>query len=170
MSFGTPETSVEPGSPRPHEAIVGYGERRGCVMVAAMGNSGLHERYYPAALDPVIAVGSVNRAGAPSRFSTYGPHVDIVAPGERILTVAPDGYRASSGTSFAAPFVSGAAALVLAHARRRGHDIPAEAVRRVLLESVTPLGEGFDVRTGHGLLNVAAAVRLVEQTEGERWP
>ncbi|HEX8074246.1 MAG TPA: S8 family serine peptidase [Thermoleophilaceae bacterium] len=170
MSFGTPESSVDPDGPPPHKAVIDYGERRGCVMVAAMGNSGLAERFYPAALDPVIAVGSVDRQGSPSRFSTYGPHVDLVAPGERILTVAPDGYRASSGTSFAAPFVSGAAALVLAHARRRGHDVAAGDVRRILVESVTPLGTGFDVRTGHGLLNVAAAVRRVEQSAVGRSP
>ncbi|HEX8647496.1 MAG TPA: S8 family serine peptidase [Thermoleophilaceae bacterium] len=163
MSFGTPEESVDPHAPRPHEAVAAYAARRSCVMVAAMGNSGLEERYYPAALESVIAVGSVDRHGMPSRFSTYGTHVDIVAPGERILSVAPDGYRASSGTSFAAPFVSGAAALVLAHARRRGLELSPAQVRSLLLETATPLAPEFDVRTGRGLLNVAAAVRRVEQ-------
>ena len=163
MSFGTPEASVDPHAPRPHEAVAAYGARRNCVMVAAMGNSGLEERYYPAALESVIAVGSVDRHGMPSRFSTYGAHVDIAAPGERILSVAPDGYKTSSGTSFAAPFVSGAAALVIAHARRLGHELTPAEVRRVLLETATPLGPELDVRTGRGLLNVAAAVRRVEQ-------
>src|SRR5262249_56917722 len=83
MSFGTPESALDPHDPRPHEDVVRYGSARGCVMVAASGNDGAENRYLPAALDGVIAAGAVNSEGKPSAFSTTGDHVAISAPGEQ---------------------------------------------------------------------------------------
>jgi subtilisin family serine protease len=167
LSFGTPATSVDPHAPPPHAAVAAYAARRGAVLVAAAGNSGRREAYYPAALPDVIAVGSVDGDGRRSRFSTYGAHLALAAPGERIVSVDRRGYRASSGTSFAAPFVAGAAALLVARARARGTRLAPAQVRELLTASARPLGGGgFDEETGHGLLDAAAAIDLLDARLG----
>ncbi len=85
---------------------------RGVVVVAAAGNNGNRNVLYPAAYEPVIAVGSVDPNLQHSSFSNYGPGVDIWAPGRDILTTKRDGsHGLVSGTSFAAPYVAGAEAI-----------------------------------------------------------
>src|SRR4029453_18571906 len=54
MSFGHPESSMGGTDPRPHDEVVRYALARGVLLVAASGNSGCEERYYPAAHDGVI--------------------------------------------------------------------------------------------------------------------
>src|SRR5215510_3975162 len=123
MSFGTPESNLNHDDPRPHARVIRYAARFGCVLIAAVGNSGLEEKFYPAALPEVIAVGSVDEQGRRSAFSTYGAHVAICAPGERIISTGRRGYLVSSGTSHAAPFVTGVAALLVSRARRSRREL-----------------------------------------------
>jgi subtilisin family serine protease len=106
LSFGTSEHDVDPEGPKPQAEVVAYAARYGCVLVAASGNSGIAERYYPAALPEVIAVGSVGETGRRSSFSSYGDHVALCAPGERIVSCGITGLREGNGTSYAAPFVT----------------------------------------------------------------
>jgi subtilisin family serine protease len=155
MSFGTRGEQVAEGAPPPHQAVVSYATRYGCVLVAASGNSGQRERFYPAALPEVIAVGSVDLEGRPSRFSTSGDHVAIMAPGERIYSSDRRGYRAASGTSFAAPFVSAAAALLIARRRRRGRRRPAPGEVRM---AIAGSARG-------GVLDAAAALHHLDAQE-----
>lgn len=164
MSFGTPESSVTADRPRPHDTIIRYALEQGAILVAAAGNSGIEERYYPAALDGVITVGSVDRNNRRSRFSTYGRHVTLCAPGEQIISTGQHGYMSSSGTSHAAPFVTGVAALLVSRARKAGRELKARDVERILTESVTPLStEGYSTEFGYGLLNALAALQHLDQ-------
>jgi hypothetical protein len=163
MSFGTPASSV-PAGPPPHQDVVAYASARGCVLVAAMGNSGRDELYWPAAFPDVIAVGSVDDAGRRSRFSTFGQHIALCAPGERIFSAARYGYSSGSGTSYAAPFVTGAAALLLARARRKNIKLGGGDIKKLLMESATPLGGDFNQETGAGLLNAAAALERLDRS------
>lgn len=164
LSLGTPSSAVDPHGPKPHEAVAAYADHYGCILVAAAGNSGVEEPFYPAALPIVIAVGSVDSQGRRSRFSTWGKHLALCAPGERILSIGRHGYRRSSGTSHAAPFVSGVAALLVAHARRRGRGLSGADARRFLTEAAAPLGAaGFDPQTGHGSLDAAAALQRLDR-------
>lgn len=164
LSFGTPETSLRERDPRPHAAVVEYARRRGCVLVAASGNSGSGARYYPACLDGVIAVGSIGPQGTPSKFTTRGDHVDLCAPGESIPSAAIGGYQLNTGTSFAAPFVAAACALLLARAARYSQPRDGDEIRDLLMRTTRGFPRGTDTAgCGTGILDVPAALRALEQ-------
>jgi subtilisin family serine protease len=89
--------------------------RHRVICVASAGNDGKEEIVYPAALSDVMGVASTANNDTLSTFSNYGEDlVWVAAPGEGIITTYPFGtFGAGWGTSFSAPFVSGAAALLL---------------------------------------------------------
>jgi thermitase len=86
------------------------------IAVASAGNNGEKNIEYPARHGAeVIGVGSVDKYDLKSDFSAYGKELDLMAPGELVYTPYPNGQIAYwNGTSFAAPMVTGAVALVLA--------------------------------------------------------
>jgi subtilisin family serine protease len=144
MSFGkgySPEKEVV-------DEAVRYAESQGVLLIHAAGNAGenLEEsenypnRYYLAGdtASLWIEVGASSWEGADqlaATFSNYGrTRVDLFAPGHDIRSTAPgDEYQVQSGTSFAAPVVSGVAALLMAY----HPELDAAAVRRIILESAT---------------------------------
>ncbi|MCA9685496.1 MAG: S8 family serine peptidase, partial [Myxococcales bacterium] len=142
----------------------------GCVLVAASGNDGDRVRYFPAAAEGVIAVGSVGPSGAPSSFSSRGDHVVVSAPGEKIWSATlDDGYRHNTGTSFAAPFVTGACALLLARAARYGQPLSGEDLRELLRVTAKPFAAGLDhTGCGAGILDISAALAALEQVLATR--
>jgi subtilisin family serine protease len=96
------------------EAAANYVRASGGLLVAAAGNSN-GPVAYPAALDGVVAVAATDEADAKADFSSFGPQVDLAAPGVDIRSTLPGGmYGTKSGTSMAAPHVAGVAALIAA--------------------------------------------------------
>lgn len=162
MSFGTDDGALEPSAPKPHADVVRYALDRGCVLVAASGNDGDETRYWPAAYPEVIAVGSVGADGRPSAFSTRGDHVALCAPGERIHTLGLEGYQLATGTSFAAPFVAGVAALMVARGQRRSMPLDAALTKSLLTSSVSPFAGAPPRGCGTGVLDALAALRLLD--------
>jgi subtilisin family serine protease len=163
MSFGTPDSAVEAGMPKPHEDVIRYASSRGCILVAASGNSGKDERFWPAAFDGVIAAGAADGDGQPAHFTTSGNHVALCAPGERVATCALEGrYQHATGTSFAAPFVAAAAALLLSRAGRRSFRLDGAAAKEILMASATPWTRS--VRGyGAGILNAYQALQELDR-------
>ncbi len=163
LSFGTVETALREGDPVPHAEVVRYALAHDCLLVAASGNGGDTRRYFPAALPGVVAVGAVDDALRPSRFTSRGPHVALSAPGERLVCAGLAGTTRVSGTSFAAPLVAAACALVLSRAARHSAALPPARVRDLLVESAAPFARGADASgCGAGVLDVPAALRAVD--------
>lgn len=91
------------------------------IIVAAAGNNGNTTRFYPASLDNVVSVVSVDVDGNRSSFSNHNKKIIVSAPGESIVSTAPTdyskngmvsaGYMKGSGTSFSTPYVSALAAM-----------------------------------------------------------
>ncbi|WP_235916475.1 type VII secretion-associated serine protease mycosin [Antrihabitans cavernicola] len=117
--------------------------------------------------DYVLAVGSVDNQGAPSKFTVAGPWVDVAAPGESVTSldargtglatqkVGDQGGPASfTGTSFAAPFVSGTVALV----RARFPQLTAQQVISRIEATAHAPAEGWNPSVGHGVIDPYAAV------------
>lgn len=135
--------------------------RAGALPVAAAGNVGPCEACvgFPANHPKVMAVACWTRDGAPCADSASGPEVDVVAPGEYIMSTWGRGdqeYRELSGTSMAAPHVAGAAAL----AWSLRPDMRHEDIRSALQCGAEDVHDrGFDHATGHGLLDAQATVR-----------
>ncbi len=126
----------------------------GVFVVASAGNDGVDSVFYPAGYETVISVGSVNEALERSTFSNYGLTLDLVAPGTDIVTTSPDDtYSLVSGTSFSAPHVSAALALLLSHDSTVSYE---EAIHRLENSAIDLGDEGEDIYYGHGLLDMHA--------------
>jgi subtilisin family serine protease len=128
---------------------------RGIIMVAAAGNDGPKaEPVHPAAYEEVIAVTATDKRKRPYRRAGRGEHIDFAAPGVAVWTAASiSGARPKTGTSFAAPFVTAAVALMKAS----NPELEPDRVREMLTGTVEDLGDpGKDPVFGWGLLNASA--------------
>jgi subtilisin family serine protease len=140
---------------------VTYALSKGVVVVAAAGNQSRIEPSYPASFPGVISVGAADEHdqtasfSPDAAFSNHGTWVDLAAPGVGVLTITPgcDCWVTPNGTSFATPFVSAAAALVLAV---KPNMTPAEVKARLDSTADSIPGQGVDVASGR--LNVGRAV------------
>ena len=147
------------------DRAVGQAAAEGLILVAAAGNEGPGaDPAYPAAYDGVIAVTAVDRNMRPYRRAGQGAHVDVAAPGVDVWTAASiSGARPKTGTSFAAPFVTAAAAL----AKAMDASLDGAAMERFLAETAEDLGEpGKDAVFGWGLLDAAELCATVEASLG----
>jgi type VII secretion-associated serine protease mycosin len=145
---------------------VNYAYTNGVVLVGAAGNNRREETYYPASYDNVVSVSATQPQDELSNWSSWGPKVDVSAPGSSVLTT--NCYTCTyadhdswgthtyiSGTSFATPNVAGVVALIRA---RYPTYTPSQVVSR-LVSTVDDLGYGgWDGRYGAGRVNAFRAV------------
>jgi thermitase len=145
----------------------------GVVVVAAAGNYGSLEPQYPASNGPpplslasktdgLLAVTSVSAAEKKSDFANWGTWIDIVAPGEEILSTYPvSRYAYWSGTSMATPFVAGEAALIRSTAGSLGPGGVEERIRSGA-RCVDQKNKRYSGMLGAGHADVGASLRGVE--------
>jgi hypothetical protein len=152
MSLAGPPNSVL-------EAAVASLTAQGVIIVAAVGNGGPKaDPGYPAAYPDVIAVTAVDAADSVYRRAGQGPHVDLAAPGVEVWTAASvSGARPKTGTSFAAPFVTAAAAAAL----DLNPDLDAATLTGELATAARDLGDpGRDDVYGFGLVQAKQSCAL----------
>jgi len=148
---------------------------KGCVVVFASGNDYQSTVGYPANCNPeVIAVGAISSSGMRASFSNYGSALDVVAPGEDVITTTTNsGYSSAiSGTSFACPLVAGVAALVLSV----NPDLTQKQVADIIESTAKKCGNySYTTQSGHtngtwnnqmgyGLVDAYAAVIKAKNT------
>lgn len=146
-----------------------YAFERNCVIVAAAGNSELlnpgNNVSYPAAYDEYcLAVGATNAYDNITPWSNFGPQIDVVAPGEYIFGAHFDpakpgelhvyGYR--SGTSFATPIVSGAAALLISYKPFLSNSQVMDLIKYTADDVNSSVLPGIDDYMGYGRINLRA--------------
>ena len=159
MSFDTTTASTELRN------ALDYANQLGVVSVASAGNDGMQETVYPAALqNDVMGVASVGSTtatdGTRSSFSNFGTAIVwVAAPGEEIVTTYPfSTYAAGWGTSFSAPFVSGAGALA-----RSLKTAITQSQAAAAIAQAAPLG---DPTLGHGRLDLVPALQFLSGVTG----
>lgn len=167
---------------------IDFARANGVFVAISTGNSGSDKRFFPAAFDSAFAVGASDSRGFVTDFSTFGSHIDIVAPGLDILSiraagtdmfesvgepgvriVGPDSlYYLSDGTSMSAPVVAGAAALILSLRPSLLLNELETILRIGATDIIDPLNNGsnypgVDSISGFGRLDIASALFLTSQ-------
>lgn len=150
MSIGSPGTN------HALESAINYARSKGVLLVAAAGNDGRNELEYPAAYKSVLAVSAVTKEDKHAFFSNRGNYMDLAAPGVDIYSsITRSSYALESGTSMAAPVISGVAALVLS----RNPFLTPSQVETILKKSTVDLGaKGWDSLYGYGRIDANKAV------------
>ena len=148
-------------------SAVRYAYSREIPVVAAMGNFGSAEPFYPAAYPETIAVGASDKYDLRWEHSNYGEDIDLVAPGAQILSAYYlNQYAYMYGTSMAAPHVSGVIGLL----RSMFPNKTVEVLRTILTASADDLGDlGWDIYYGAGRLNAYQALQSLADGVG-LWP
>ncbi len=174
LSVGSEGISLAEGK------AISYAIRKGVVVVVAAGNSGVDAASFgPAGIPGVITVTSTDAGDKRPAYANFGTSVELAAPGDDVLSLrarrtdfmmldGPPNYRPgtnmvgtdkayyrATGTSFAAPFVSGVASLLFA----KNPSLTGAQVTRMLLNSARDVGApGWDHLTGYGLVDATAAL------------
>ena len=142
------------------DAAVNYAYLKGAVLVAPTGNQASTPILYPARFPHVIAVGGVDNLNNHCGFSNFGPEVSVVAPAVNIYTTTLGGYAYEDGTSMAAPYVSGLAAILRGFPGNGSPDRITWEIESSALDLGLPGLPGKDDLYGYGLIQMDKAIRL----------
>jgi hypothetical protein len=171
------------------EDALDYAIAKGVLPIAASGNSGGVDYFYPASLPQVFTVGASNSDDEVTYFSTYGNHIEVVAPGEDILSLRADNtdmyaeggasgkepnvhivnehYYLADGTSMASPCAVGVAAYILAASPGISNERVKEIIQASADDILYPYGgdslylPGKDIYSGYGRVNLNSALQLL---------
>ena len=139
-----------------------YGRNgKGCVIVFATGNNSMDTISYPANCnDTILAVGSIKRTGERAVFSQYGTGLDIVAPGDSIISIGQyNRIYKSNGTSWACPHVAGVAALIL----ERNPELTVTEVNSIICRNAKKISDiSFNETKPYGTWNEEYGYGLVD--------
>jgi subtilisin family serine protease len=155
-------------SSRTEQDLIAALVAEGVLVIAAMGNEYAEGNpiEYPAAYANVLGVGAIGETRKRSAFSCTGRHINLVAPGEHILSTLPryafadraTDYDAWDGTSMAAPHVAGVAALLKAQSPSRSGAWIGQRLQKTAQRLPAMRRKKFSAAYGHGLVSVARAL------------
>jgi len=162
-----------------YQDAINYAINNGVTLVGSTGNDGrTPEGNYvgwPAAAENVIAIGAIDADNQIAEFSSYGPEVDFVAPGVQILTTEIGStYAFGSGTSDAAPYVTGVIANMISH----DPALTQSQIKGKLIATALDLGApGKDDYYGYGLVNgfdsvvsrLAVTLNIISPEGRQQW-
>ena len=136
------------------QSAANYMRSKGGVVVVAAGNSGKATTHAPS--DALLVVSATDSNDKRPNWSSYGPSVDVSAPGTSIYTTTRgSGYGSVSGTSFSSPIVAATAALLLS----TDPNLTPTDIDQILIDSAQDLGEpGYNQYFGYGRINAGEAV------------
>ncbi|MBK9337308.1 MAG: S8 family serine peptidase [Lewinellaceae bacterium] len=151
------------------KTLVQEAGQRGILLVAPVGTSDNKkpESRYPAQLDGVLSVGAHDQYGQRSSFSARSYHLDLLVPGEGLLTAMPDGrttYNQKS-TAIAAAFAAGFLALVRQWQWEKHQQVEPNTVFDLLRQTAVArrtFNKGDDIEQGHGILNPVEILNHLE--------
>lgn len=128
----------------------------GVLLIAASGNYSWNDRIaVPAMLPEVVGVGAINDRDERAHWSNAGDDLELVAPGVDVLGLGATNYELWSGTSMAAPHVTGTAALLMSVYPK----LTAAEVRAMMNATADDLGPpGRDPEYGYGCVNAYRAL------------
>lgn len=151
------------------EKAVKHARAAGALIVAAVGNANdpgaaRGSERYPAAYDGVLGVAALTISGQPSPDSVSGPHVDLAAPGQDVLSTflsAGDCRFATdkASTSYATAYVAAIAALVAARYPKETAD---EWAYRLMVTASRPVAQSRDDQIGWGIVSPTAALTFID--------
>ncbi|MFM2285858.1 MAG: hypothetical protein RLZZ543_1355, partial [Bacteroidota bacterium] len=161
MSWGSPiisQTGLQ---------VITDAYNNGVVLVAAAGNDGTSVVNFPAGFPGVISVASTTNIDAKSSFSNYGSWIDICAPGSQMYSLVPfDGYAIKNGTSFSAPLVSAAAALLLSYQPSLTPDQVASCLT-ASADNIDIFNTNYVNQLGAGRLNLEQALLCLNANQAQ---
>jgi len=154
MSFGTVSDVVT------LKSAIDYAYGRGCVLVAATGNSAATTLPYPARYSNVLAVGASNNGTTRNPTSSYGQGIDVVAFGGYYTTITGGTYASVAGTSFAAPQVAGLASLIWSVNK----NLTNAEIYNLIRKGAKGNGNYINNELGYGQIDIEKTLQLAEAT------
>ena len=156
MSLGT----LKPNSEL--EKWIKKADQNGTLLISAIGNLGYQGKgnyiAYPAKYKEVLSVGAVKKDNRRWSQSSIGSKIDLMAPGKDILTTSLNNkYAYIDGTSIAASFVAGSAALL----KEYDSTLSNHEIKNILIQTAVPLGDKTEY--GNGLIDIEAAIEYVKK-------
>lgn len=164
LSLGSPEFSEL------LQSAIEDARKRGIIVVAAVGNDNDEKvPQFPSTMADVLAVAAIELSGAKSAFSNFGAHVDVCAPGSKLVSAYPGSHEESfavwSGTSFAAPLAAAEAALIFST------DPKNPDVKKLIedtAQSIDTLNPGFTGKLGKGRIDPLTALQTINSGDTVR--
>lgn len=163
--------SIQP--PDRMHALIRELANRGVIIIAASGNEGAKDLCYPAKYTEVISVAAMDKNGKIANFSNVGANLDCFAPGVDVYSTWVNGgygYAKESGSSMAAPFISGLLALMLSYHRNGDkHETPLtnyiDAIAHLQSFQSGLLVSGLNSSFGVGIVNAAPVLAKAKTAE-----
>lgn len=143
--------------------------KKGIIICASAGNGSGSAYNYPASYDGVVSVGSLDKNERKSSFSQYNNRVDIIAPGEEVMSLShnkADGYEISDGTSFSCPQITALAAMCKSIDPSIDHD----KFMKLIKETSRDAGSSsYDTSYGWGIADFGNMLDALVPEEDSIW-